>query len=166
MWRGLLPTLIAAVPMVGIYMPLYDTLRDRFEPALAGTAPLVASSLARAVAVVSVAPLEVLRTRLMSSKGDEAARRGRMCWECRQAAEAQAAPLSIRRPLSGGWWRGLNATVRAISDLELHVRACSSASPWLHVCSSLSSVHAALHAIRSCDTGNTVLEADTRLSDD
>jgi solute carrier family 25 protein 39/40 len=95
MWRGTGTSLVMAVPMVGIYMPLYDDLlagierarrehlleRERSSAppspsspfaALAGrvpssAAPVAAGALARMVAVLCVAPFELVRTRLQAS---------------------------------------------------------------------------------------------------
>lgn len=66
LWRGLRPSLIAAVPTVGIYMPLYDLLRDSLRPDVGHLAPLAAGCVSRSMAVLCVAPLELLRTRMMS----------------------------------------------------------------------------------------------------
>ena len=111
LWVGLRPTLMSAVPMVGIYMPLYDVLRDGLEPRIGGTAPLIASAVARAVAVSCVAPLEVLRTRLMSGAtvAQASGRAGASARSCSQhgTACARGGPSQLN------WGRGLNATVRS-----------------------------------------------------
>jgi hypothetical protein len=111
LWAGLKPSLVAAVPMVGIYMPLYEITRDAAEPHLGGVAPLVAGSLARAVAVCCVAPLEVLRTRLMSGHdtGDLRHRH-----HASQHSHAQPSAVSCAQavtPRESMWSRGLSATV-------------------------------------------------------
>ena len=109
LWVGITPTLIAAVPMVGIYMPLYDLLRDRFEPTMGSVAaPLTASSIARAIAVICVAPLEVLRTRLMSGRQRKQPVSSACC---STSANVPRLTLLSRPTTPGGWWRGLNATV-------------------------------------------------------
>lgn len=109
---------MSAVPMVGIYMPLYDTLRDGLEPRIGGTAPLVASAVARAVAVSCVAPIELLRTRLMSgAEGPAASRRAGPARSCSQHGTecVRAGPRRLN------WARGLNATVRAVTSLDLRL---------------------------------------------
>jgi Mitochondrial carrier protein len=119
LWMGLTPTLIAAVPMVGIYMPLYDLLRDRFEPNLASAAPLAASSIARAIAVVCVAPLEVIRTQLMSGRSAASMNGMKAC--CKEPVPQPVRLSIISRPTGGaGWWRGLNATVRVLTRRRLN----------------------------------------------
>lgn len=57
--------LLMAVPMVGIYMPLYDYTRGALQPELgASLAPLTAGALSRTAAVLCTAPLDLLRTRM------------------------------------------------------------------------------------------------------
>lgn len=110
LWKGIRPALLAAVPTVGIYMPLYDIFRDRLEPSLgASGAPLLASTSARAIAVFTVAPLEVLRTRNMSQRSTGNVPRilppaGGCCIEVVQAEVVQGPATSL-------WLRGLPATV-------------------------------------------------------
>jgi hypothetical protein len=111
LWAGLRPALIASVPMVGIYMPLYDVVRDGLEPSIGSAAPIVASSMARTVAVCCVAPLEVLRTQLMSGRAQLQTSQPPQGACCRLTASAGRAVA--HHPLLGvGWLRGLNATVR------------------------------------------------------
>ncbi len=94
LWRGTGISLTMAIPMVGIYMPLYDYLLEHINGALgsrsapggAGTcspeweaggsketdavsplrplAPLLAGIFARSVAVYCTSPMELMRTRL------------------------------------------------------------------------------------------------------
>ncbi|GJP84729.1 hypothetical protein CLOP_g14788 [Closterium sp. NIES-67] len=77
LWRGTGASLLMAVPTVGIYLPVYDTLklelatvtingRDRLV--LEAYAPLIAGSVARALACVSCAPLELARTRMQAQR--------------------------------------------------------------------------------------------------
>ncbi len=59
-----------AVPMVGIYFPLYDALTAHLEASsawVAPYAPLLAGSAARTVAVLCTSPLELIRTRMQAS---------------------------------------------------------------------------------------------------
>ena len=68
MWRGTTASLLVAVPMVGIYMPLYDQLLAAWAPHTgAAAAPIAAGSAARTLAVFAVAPFELLRTRLQAA---------------------------------------------------------------------------------------------------
>lgn len=67
MWRGTFASLLISVPMVGIYMPLYDHLLKSWTPVTgAAAAPILAGSAARTLACLAVAPFELLRTRLQA----------------------------------------------------------------------------------------------------
>ncbi|CAI5526521.1 unnamed protein product [Closterium sp. Naga37s-1] len=77
LWRGTGASLLMAVPTVGIYLPVYDILkielaamsingRDRAVPE--AYVPLIAGSVARALACVSCAPLELARTRMQAQR--------------------------------------------------------------------------------------------------
>ncbi|GLC40983.1 hypothetical protein PLESTB_000960100 [Pleodorina starrii] len=90
LWRGTDTAMLASIPMVGVYMPLYDYLLARLTAAAAaaagegappggsvsGYAPLVAGSAARTLAVLLVAPLELVRTRQQGNAGG-----ARTAWE-------------------------------------------------------------------------------------
>lgn len=68
LWRGTNVALMMAVPMVGIYLPLYDYLLEEARHGGAGAAaPLAAGTLARTAAVYCTAPFELLRTRLQAA---------------------------------------------------------------------------------------------------
>ena len=67
MWRGTAASLLISVPMVGIYMPLYDYLVKTWSPHTGAAAPIAAGSVARTFAVFAVAPFELLRTRLQAA---------------------------------------------------------------------------------------------------
>lgn len=49
---------------MGVYLPLYDAMAERWAPAW--WAPLAAGSAARTVAVLSTSPLELVRTRMQA----------------------------------------------------------------------------------------------------
>ena len=49
---------------VGVYLPLYDYCMGRLGAPLGMYAPLVAGTIARLVAVMGSAPLELMRTRM------------------------------------------------------------------------------------------------------
>jgi solute carrier family 25 protein 39/40 len=70
LWRGTGTSLLMAVPMVGIYLPLYDrALAEARAAGAGGAAPLLAGGAARAAAVYATAPFELLRTRLQAAAG-------------------------------------------------------------------------------------------------
>jgi hypothetical protein len=100
MWRGTTASLLISVPMVGIYMPLYDHLLGLLVPHTGATAaPILAGSVARTFAVFAVAPFELLRTRL-------------------QAAPAGAGPLRLLAPAPGeGGGGGVLGAVRRVPQL-------------------------------------------------
>ena len=66
LWRGTDVSLLMAVPMVGIYLPLYDLLNAEWASSLGSAAPLYAGALARTVAVLCTSPLELIRTRMQA----------------------------------------------------------------------------------------------------
>ncbi|CAD6258978.1 unnamed protein product [Miscanthus lutarioriparius] len=75
LWRGTGANLALAVPMVGIYMPCYDLLRNRIEeysdrncPKLRLYAPLISGSIARSLACIACSPIELARTRMLAFK--------------------------------------------------------------------------------------------------
>ncbi len=67
LWRGTEASLLITVPLVALYLPLYDNLLEVLQGAGTGMyAPLLAGSGARGVACLATAPLELLKTRLHS----------------------------------------------------------------------------------------------------
>ncbi|XP_042046396.1 mitochondrial carrier protein MTM1-like isoform X1 [Salvia splendens] len=75
LWRGTNASLALAIPSVGIYMPLYDILRNNMEeltshntPTVTPYIPLLAGSLARSVACITCYPVELARTRMQAFK--------------------------------------------------------------------------------------------------
>ncbi|SSD58506.1 related to Mitochondrial carrier protein MTM1 [Saccharomycodes ludwigii] len=68
LWRGLSITLLMAIPSNVVYFSGYETLRD-YSPLNANFPtinPLVCGALARTIAATTIAPLELLKTRLQS----------------------------------------------------------------------------------------------------
>ena len=55
--------MLIAIPLVGLYLPLYDFLVERMT-SLGHAAPMVAGATARSLSVFCVTPIEVLRVRL------------------------------------------------------------------------------------------------------
>eukprot|EP00897_Mesotaenium_endlicherianum_P004364 jgi/Mesen1/3956/ME000209S02967 len=75
LWRGTNAGLALAIPTVGIYLPVYDILREALETGPNGErtrwapyAPLLAGSLSRSLACVICSPLELARTRMQAQK--------------------------------------------------------------------------------------------------
>lgn len=66
LWRGTDAALLMAVPMVGIYLPLYDFLQAQWASSLGAAAPLFAGAFARTIAVLCTSPLELIRTRMQA----------------------------------------------------------------------------------------------------
>ncbi|RHZ61860.1 hypothetical protein Glove_345g14 [Diversispora epigaea] len=74
LWRGLSPALIMSVPVTVIYFVGYDHLRDALWKHWKGKysetySPLLAGAIARTLAVTSVSPLELFRTRMQGPEG-------------------------------------------------------------------------------------------------
>lgn len=70
LWRGLSLTLFIAVPANIIYFTGYEYIRDHSPIASNTLNPLVCGSLARLMAATSVAPVELLKTRLQAIPTD------------------------------------------------------------------------------------------------
>jgi len=71
-WKGLSPTLLMAVPMTVIYYTGYDQLKIAFgfkRGQRNVLAPALAGSIARTIAVSTVCPIELVRTKLQSRQG-------------------------------------------------------------------------------------------------
>ncbi|CAL5223837.1 g6417 [Coccomyxa viridis] len=66
LWRGTDIAFLMAIPTVGIYLPLYDHCLARLWGPTGMYAPLLAGSIARMVAVMCSAPLELMRTRMQA----------------------------------------------------------------------------------------------------
>lgn len=109
-WRGLRPNILAAVPTVGIYMPLYDHLHTIFTPTAGAAAPLAAGVCSRTAAVLLVAPLELVRTRIMAVP---ATPRALLVAATPNLPVSFSFPQhSVLWPTVTGLWRGVGATVR------------------------------------------------------
>lgn len=65
LWKGTGTSIVMAIPLVGIYMPLYDNILQLARSEGLGdiAAPLLAGCVSRGVSVMCVGPLELLRTR-------------------------------------------------------------------------------------------------------
>lgn len=80
LWKGLPPTILASVPSTVLYFSVYENLRDfidstaadRESPLLQESAPLASGILARVATVATIAPFELVRTRMQALKSDGA----------------------------------------------------------------------------------------------
>lgn len=70
LWRGLSLTLLIAVPANIIYFTGYEYIRDHSPIASTTLNPLLCGSLARLMAATSVAPVELVKTRLQAIPHD------------------------------------------------------------------------------------------------
>ena len=118
LWRGTGLSLTMAIPMVGIYMPLYDYLLEHINGAVGGRnaagsgdeeawgagmasflrplSPLLAGISARSVAVYCTSPMELMRTRLQGGS----------------LASLSTVASSGSSPMPGlRLWRGVGATL-------------------------------------------------------
>ncbi|KAK9863062.1 hypothetical protein WJX84_002698 [Apatococcus fuscideae] len=120
LWRGTDMALLMAVPMVGIYMPLYDYTRGTLQPELGTSlAPLAAGALSRTAAVLCTAPLDLLRTRMQavlkqthlepSVAGASAASRTSQWMEIIRHVQASSGSGTTARV--GALWTGVGATL-------------------------------------------------------
>lgn len=65
LWRGLVPTLVMAVPATVVYFTAYDRLRDWMGSEKVVT-PILAGSSARTLAATLISPLELIRTKMQA----------------------------------------------------------------------------------------------------
>ncbi|KAK9808452.1 hypothetical protein WJX73_007173 [Symbiochloris irregularis] len=108
LWQGTNIGLLLAVPLVAIYLPLYDIFSKKMEPMHLGLmTPLAAGAGARTVAAMCTSPLELLKTRMQAA-----------------SQHAESSPLKAALQQLGnesrgaGWssgvrsiWRGVGATL-------------------------------------------------------
>lgn len=103
LWSGLPPTLLMAIPATVVYFTVYDRLRADLWSWL-GTAnqplwiPVSCGAAARCIAVTTISPLEMVRTKMQSQKLSY--------WE---VAVAIKQLVKLEGPLS--LWRGLGPTL-------------------------------------------------------
>lgn len=67
LWRGSNLGALMQVPLIGIYLPLYDTLHARL-PQDSAFSPLAAGVAARTAAVLATSPLEFIKVRLQAAE--------------------------------------------------------------------------------------------------
>lgn len=66
LWHGVNVSMLISVPMICMYLPMYDNLMAELDTT-STYAPLVAGSAARSMAVVATSPLELLKTRIQAA---------------------------------------------------------------------------------------------------
>ena len=66
LWHGVNVSVLISVPMICMYLPMYDNLMAEFDSS-STYAPLLAGSAARGLAVVATSPLELLKTRIQAA---------------------------------------------------------------------------------------------------
>ena len=66
LWHGVNVSVLISVPMICMYLPMYDNLMAELDTSTT-YAPLVAGSAARSMAVVATSPLELLKTRIQAA---------------------------------------------------------------------------------------------------
>lgn len=133
LWRGLSPTLVMAVPANIIYFTGYDWLRYNSKSPIAhrlgdDSAPLIAGSLARVLAVAAVCPIELFRTRLQASTGSSTT--GQFTTTFREVQDMvkshgyrslwRGLSLTLWRdvPFSGLYWWGYETTRRKLTAMR------------------------------------------------
>ena len=97
-WAGLSPTLIMAVPATVIYFTMYDQLKVLFGFRPGETnivAPLLGGSISRTIAVTTICPIELIRTKLQSRQG----------YSYREVADVVRG--AVRQNGVSSLWRGL-----------------------------------------------------------
>lgn len=114
LWRGTDAALLMAVPMVGIYLPLYDFLQAQWASSLGASAPVYAGAFARTIAVLCTSPLELIRTRMQavlhhqqpaSTRPEVASKQPRM-WSHLNLDKSASLPSRVR-----SLWTGVGATL-------------------------------------------------------
>eukprot|EP00730_Choanoeca_flexa_P005073 TRINITY_DN11869_c3_g1_i1.p1 TRINITY_DN11869_c3_g1~~TRINITY_DN11869_c3_g1_i1.p1 ORF type:complete len:467 (+),score=55.01 TRINITY_DN11869_c3_g1_i1:111-1403(+) len=71
LWRGMIPTLVMAVPGTVIYFSTYDILRDTAAmKTSAQLAPVLSGATARVFAATIVSPLELVRTKMQAGQSN------------------------------------------------------------------------------------------------
>lgn len=103
LWSGLPPTLLMAIPATVVYFTVYDRLRADLWSWWGSTnqplwIPVTCGAAARCIAVTTISPLEMVRTKMQSKKLSY--------WE---VAAAIKQLVKLEGPLS--LWRGLGPTL-------------------------------------------------------
>ncbi len=134
LWHGVNVSMLISVPMICMYLPMYDFLSAELDSSSA-YAPLIAGSAARAMSVVATSPVELLKTRIQAAGANTIA-------HSRSAATAvtpfsaalqqMRSDMKVRMPFQKAHQRSI-----------LHLRVLSLCSVVLVVCSAPTSLHQA-----------------------
>lgn len=132
LWRGLVPTLVMAIPANVIYLAGYEWMRvdprspiPRLVPD--SFVPLVAGSVARIAAASVISPVEMFRTRLQATPGTGTGHFRATLESLYQMTQARGYAslwrglgLTMWRdvPFSGLYWWGYEAVRNGITDLR------------------------------------------------
>ncbi|ORX58781.1 mitochondrial carrier [Hesseltinella vesiculosa] len=127
LWKGLSPVLLMSIPGNMIYFVGYDHLRDSIQkytsPAYQEYSPLVAGAMARTIAVATIAPIELFRTRLQSATGAHSYKSvlqgvQKMVQQSGWLALWQGFPPTLWRdvPFSAIYWMGYEQTKLFLTD--------------------------------------------------
>lgn len=132
LWRGLVPTLVMAIPANVIYLAGYEWMRvdprspiPRMVPD--GFVPLVAGSVARIAAASVISPVEMFRTRLQATPGTGTGHFRATLEGLYQMTQARGYSslwrglgLTMWRdvPFSGLYWWGYEAVRDALTDFR------------------------------------------------
>jgi solute carrier family 25 protein 39/40 len=104
--------------MVGIYMPLYDSLLDSWSQRLGSLAPVVSGTAARTVACFCVAPFELIRTRLQASAAAGVSMRSTLSSLVTEHQQHASQPPAAQQQLQQRTAQQLGATAAAAGQAQ------------------------------------------------
>jgi solute carrier family 25 protein 39/40 len=110
LWRGTDAAVLLTVPLVAIYLPLYDHLLEKCSSA-GPYAPLVAGGAARAVAGFATAPLELARVRLQAADMTGGGNGGGSTAKNGILRQLSSAPGTSRLQRITSMWTGMGASL-------------------------------------------------------